>query len=171
MNRNVAISLPAILALGLVTTFGVGRHWPRADQDAEAKPELPRAMVSSITVEPKEIHPTPKRKGPAAVITVQINHLALKTPQTVSLEVANFSSKPAMGLSVTYNPGIQTVTIPAGPGGVVVATANVDSADIGTNAEATVVIAASLSHPSSGIRIAPSYSDEDYLATLTIKKR
>lgn len=135
----------------------------------EGQPGAPTVEVSAISVSPPEIHETPVGHGPAAaVVTVQIFHLAASTPQTIRLNVGTYSTAPASGVLLGYSPPSQTVTIPAGAAGRVVATARIASADIGRNADATAVVAATLTQPSRGLRVTLSPPD-NWRATVRIK--
>jgi hypothetical protein len=136
-----------------------------------AKPEMAQVWVSAISVDPKELHYERGPKMPISVVTVQIAHYPLNTPQTVTLEVGTSSTDPP-GLNgvATYNPSSQTITIPKGALGSFVATAKLSVGDIGAKSSAKLIISASLANPSPGIKIADSVSPDDYLVSLTIKK-
>src|SRR5438094_5841260 len=109
--------------------------------------------VSLVTVEPKEVRLTDKTGRVAAALTVQIFHSPLTTEQTVRLNVGNFTTDPATGVVVSYEPSSQTVRLPPGPSGVVTATVKISSIQIGDNKKASVVIVATLTSPTPGIKV------------------
>jgi len=127
--------------------------------------------VSLVTVEPKEVRLTDKTGRVAAALTVQIFHSPLTTEQTVRLNVGNFTTDPATGVVVSYEPSSQTVRLPPGPSGVVTATVKISSIQIGDNKKASVVIVATLTSPTPGIKVVnPEPELPNHQAALKIEK-
>src|SRR5437764_1501875 len=93
----------------------------RTGQEPVAKRYVPWIEVSLVTVDPPEIHLTGKANQSTATITVQIFHQNLASEQTVELEVGTYKSDPP-GVSVTYEPSMQTIHLPSGNSGAVAAT-------------------------------------------------
>jgi hypothetical protein len=126
-----------------------------------------------VTVSPGEIYWNGKANQAEATVTIQIFHQRLESPQAVVLSVSTYSTDPQTGVSVNYNPTSQTVHLPPGAAGKVNAKAvKVSKARIGANAQAKVVIVASLKPASPAIRIEndnPGFPNHQ--ATLTIRSK
>jgi hypothetical protein len=114
---------------------------------------LPTVEVSLVRVEPRQISAGVPRGESAAIVTVQLAHTPLVTEQTVAVNVGNYSTEPAEGVVVTYDPTSRIVHLPPSPSGVVVTTFKIMKAEIGSAANAKVVIWASATNPSSGVRV------------------
>ncbi|HEV2386363.1 MAG TPA: hypothetical protein VGS20_03810 [Candidatus Acidoferrales bacterium] len=165
MRHAMMAALVAAVALG---SGARPRGGARADRPPQNGRELPVALVSAITVEPGEVHLATKRTGPVAVITVQVFHQPVNSPQSADLEVGTCSTTPPTRVEITYAPPSQRITIPASPQGTVDAKARVDSAAVGSGSEVRVMVCATLSHPSSGVRTVDAGPDRPQ-APLTLK--
>jgi hypothetical protein len=128
--------------------------------------------VSRVSIDPSARRVSNNRlRGPVEV-TIQIFHTPLERDQTVTVNVGTFSTRPAEGITVTYEPGSQRVRLVAGPSGVVVATARIMNVDIGESSTATIVVAASVTEPTSGLKIVNANpSLQNHLATVRVTKR
>jgi hypothetical protein len=132
---------------------------------------LPTVEVSLVSVEPQQISAGDSRGAAAAIVTVQLFHTPLATEQTVAVNVGNYSTEPAEGVVVTYDPTSRVVHLLASPSGVVVTTFKIVKTDIGSAAKAKVVIWASLTKPSSGIRVSnPDPGLPNHQAVIAIER-
>jgi|SRR5579872_264001 len=150
-NAEPLVTLFRRLAfLFCVVALGLTIHARAQEQRGNNRPTV---EVSLVSVEPRQISPGVPRGEAAAIVTVQLFHTPLATEQTVAVNVGNYSTEPAEGVVVTYEPTSRIVHLPPSPSGVVVTTFKIMKSDIGSAAKAKVVIWASATKPSSGVRV------------------
>ena len=163
-------SIARTLLLTLLGGYAIPRgEAARLPGDVQT-PDLPAVEVSSVTVDPSEIGAEGKSGEAVAWVTVQIYHHGLGSEQKVMLIVGSYSSSPP-GIQADYVPQSQTVRLPRGNGGVVVAAkVKVSGIHVGGDGNGKLIIIAKLTDPSPGIRI---IDDEPGLAkaTLTIRSK
>jgi len=173
-----APSLKWPLSLLLLTLYGTALAADHelssyvTEQQTDARERVAgRAEVSLVTVEPNEVRLADETGEAVATVTVQIFHSSLTKDETVMLSVSNYSTNPP-GIAVSYEPPSQTVRLPPGGDGVVVATVSISKLSIGDNKQARVVIIARLTKPSSGIKVVDADPGlPNHLANLTIERK
>jgi hypothetical protein len=125
--------------------------------------------VSLVTVDSSEVRLPVKEGEPVAILTVQMAHTPLKSAEHVNLEVGTFRTDPAGRVSADYDPFTQEIALTPAPQGVVTAEVKILRPQLRGGSKGTLVVTATLTHPSSGIRIVnndPGASN--HIVTITI---
>jgi hypothetical protein len=129
----------------------------------------PTVEVSLVTVDPREVRFPAKPDETVATVTVQIFHLSLRSTEHVKLDLGTLRTDPAGGTQVEYAPRVQTVSLPPGPGGVVVLKIKLLEPQLHGVEKATLDLTATLMDPSTGIRIVNNNpSAPNHVATITV---
>jgi len=140
----------------------VRRHGP------QSVPYVPFVEIFQVSIDTTEIRLPVKEKEPIATVTVTVFHQNLASDQQVTLEVATEMIDPAGGMSVVYDPQTQVIRLPRGAGGSYVATVKVSQPHVQAKPPVRLVLLATLSHPSAGIRIVND-DPVSHRATITVK--
>jgi hypothetical protein len=154
------LSVPLRSDVAATLTFG---------HQNEQRVELPTVEVSLVTVDPTEVRLPVKADETVATATVQLFHLSLRSTEHVKLALGTLRTNPAGGATIDYDPPVQTVSLPPGPGGAVVAKIKLLKPQLHGVDKATLDLTATLMAPSTGIRTAnndPSASN--HFATITV---
>src|SRR2546423_2190373 len=117
-KNTIVLCAFALLASDHLTASALERPHRGRVQAPEAQAALPYVEVSSVTVDPKELHVTRSRgqESTSAKVTVQVFHQPVTSEQTIVLELGTARTDPP-GLQVSYDPPQQTLRLsPSDPG-------------------------------------------------------